>query len=264
MSKFSFDADTAVTARGDGRFSGELHDRWTIESVPNGGYVMGLMLRAVLEVGGHPDPLTVTAHFLSPTVAGPVEVETEVVKPGRSTSTVMSSLYQEGRERIRMLSTLGHLDSREGPDDLFIRPPEVKPPFEERRSLLVQKFPENFHFKIPATVAGGALGNPTGDPEIGGTIAFSDGRPPDLLAVPVFADGFAPVAFNLGHAAWTPTLELTIHLWNHPAPGPITVWLHTDVVVGGYHDESGDLWDAEGRLVARSRQVARILTPPSS
>lgn len=264
MREFTFDTDTAVTPRGEGRFSGELHDRWTIQDVPNGGYVMGLMLRAILEVGGHPDPLTVTAHFLSPTLAGPVEMETEVVKAGRSTSTVMSSLHQDGRERIRMLSTLGHLDSREGPDELFIRPPELEPPFEERRSMLVQKFPGNFHFRMPESVASGAFGDPTGEPEIGGTIAFADGRPPDLLAVPVFADGFPPVAFNLGHAAWTPTLELTIHFWNHPAPGPVTVWLQTDVVVGGYHDESGNLWDAQGRLVARSRQIARILAPPAS
>ncbi|HLU32073.1 MAG TPA: thioesterase family protein, partial [Acidimicrobiia bacterium] len=32
-----------------------------------------------------------------------------------------------------------------------------------------------------------------------------------------------------------------------------------DVVVGGYHDESGELWDSAGNLVARSRQLARIL-----
>src|SRR5690606_16568074 len=64
--------------------------------------------------------------------------------------------------------------------------------------------------------------------------------------------------------AWTPTIELTIHFWNHPAPGPVTVWFHSAVVEGGYHDESGDIWDSEGRLVARSRQFARILVAPGS
>lgn len=259
MPSHSFDIDTEVTRVDDSRFTGHLHQRWNIAGVPNGGYAMALMLRASREVSAHPDPLTVSAHFLSPTVPGPVEVDTEVVKPGRSTTTVMSSLRQEGRERVRVLTTLGVLDDRSGPDHLFLPPPVVEPPFETRRSPLVQEFPENFEFRIPVAVAGGALGRPTGDPEIGGTIAFADGRAPDLLSLPVFADGFAPVAFNLGHTAWTPTLELTVHFWNHPAPGPVTVWLHTDVVVGGYHDESGDLWDSEGKLVARSRQLARIL-----
>lgn len=259
MSQFGFDADTSVTPAGHGRFAGHLHERWTIQEVPNGGYVMAPMLRAGLETAGHPDPLTVTAHFLSPTAVGPVEIATELVKAGRSTSTVVCRLVQEERERIRMLATFGHLDARDGPDHLYIQPPRIEPPFEERRSLLVQRFPENFRFRMPVSVAGGAFGNPTGRPNIGGTIEFADDRPPDLLAVPVFADGFPPVAFNIGHPAWTPTLELTIHFWNHPAPGPITVWLRTAVVVGGYHDETGDLWDQEGRLVARSRQLARIL-----
>lgn len=260
MQEFRFDVDTAITPVGKGRFEGTLHDRWTIQDIPNGGYVMGLMLRAGVEVSHHAHPLTTTAHFLAPTGVGPVEVLTEMIKPGRSTATVMSSLVQEGRERIRMLTTFGDLGDREGPDHLFLEPPSIRPPFETRRSLLVQKFPDNFEYRIPESVAGGAFGSPTGKPEIGGTIAFRDGRPPDLLALPVFADGFAPVAFNLGHAAWTPTLELTIHFWDHPAAGPVTVWLHTDVVVGGYHDESGDLWDSEGKVVGRSRQLARILS----
>lgn len=261
MSDYTFDVDTSVTPLGANRFEGTLHERWNIAGVPNGGYAMALMMKACRAVSDHPDPLTLTAHFLSPTAPGGVEVVTEVVKPGRSTSTAMASLVQDGRERIRMLGTFGHLD-RDGPSHLFLAPVAIGPPFEERRSLLVQRFPENFEFRIPTSVAGGALGNPTGEPEIGGTIAFADGRPPDLLALPVFADGFAPVAFNLGYPSWTPTLELTIHFWNHPAPGPVTVWLHTDVVEGGYHDETGDLWDAEGRLVARSRQLAQILSPP--
>lgn len=129
--------------------------------------------------------------------------------------------------------------------------------------MLDQNFPDNFRFEIPQRVAGGAIGQPTGEPEIGGRIAFADGRDPDLLAMPVFADGMPPAAFNLGYAAWTPTIELTVHFWNHPAPGPVTVWFHSAVVEGGYHDESGDIWDSEGRLVARSRQFARILAAPS-
>lgn len=260
MEGFRFDVDTAVEAVADGRFSAVVHERWTIEKVPNGGYVMAMMLRAAQAVSDHPDPLTVTAHFLSPTVPGPVEISAQVVKDGRSTTILMLALAQGDRERVRMLATLGRLD-RDGPSQSFLAPPDLTGPFETERSLLIQEFPENFEYQIPTAVAGGALGRPTGEPEIGGTIAFADGRPPDLLALPVFADGFAPVAFNLGYMAWTPTLELTIHFWNHPAAGPVTAWLRTDVVEGGYHDESADLWDSQGKLVARSRQMARILDP---
>lgn len=259
MADHDFDRDTAVEPEGEGEFSGFLHERWTIGEVPNGGYAMALMLRAVGEVSEHPDPLTTTAHFLSPTSVGPVTVATEVVKAGRTTTTVMSALIQHDRERIRMLTTTAHLDRRKGPTHRFLPPRVLEPPFETQRSAFMQNFPANFEFRVPRSVAGGVLGEPTGEPHMGGTIAFADGRKPDLLSVPVMADGFAPVAFNLGYQAWTPTLELTIHFWNRPAPGPMTVWLTTQIVEGGYHDETADLWDSAGTLIARSRQLALIL-----
>lgn len=259
MAEHRFDVDTSVERTGEGTYRGLLHERWTIAGVPNGGYAMALMLRAARSESDHPDPLTVTAHFLSPTTAGAVTVRTEVVKAGRSMTTVMVALRQGDRERIRMLSTLGDLDSRSGPSHAFLEMPALEPPFARERSSLMQNFPQNFEFRVPISVAGGIVGKPTGQPEIGGTIAFADGRAPDLLSLPVMADGFAPVAFNLGYAAWTPTLELTVHFWNRPAPGPVTVWLHSGVVASGLHDESADLWDSEGTLVARSRQFALIL-----
>ena len=254
-----FDVDTTTEAVGDGSHRGHLHERWTIGPVPNGGYVMTVMLSAVAAASPHPDPLTTTAHFLSPTAAGPVEIATELVKPGRSTTTVVSALHQEGRERVRMLTTLGRLEERSGASHRYLDPPVMEGPFETRRAVTMQNFPENFEFRIPTDVAGGIVGEPSGRPEIGGTIAFADGRHPDLLCLPTFADGLPPVAFNLGYMAWTPTLELTVHFWNHPAPGPVTVWIHTAALESGYHDESADLWDAEGTLVARSRQLALIL-----
>ena len=36
------------------------------------------------DASGRPDPITITAHYLAPGKAGPVTVETEVVKAGVS------------------------------------------------------------------------------------------------------------------------------------------------------------------------------------
>lgn len=259
MSSYAFDTDTAVSANDDGTFNAHIHSRWTIAGVPNGGYLMAVMLRAVEPMSAHPDPLTMTAHFLSPTSSGPAEVRVEIAKPGRSTSTVMVSLRQEGRERVRALVTLGNLEARQGPTHELLTPPALEGPFETRRSRLMQEFPQNFDFEIPASVAGAVVGKPSGQPEMGGRMRFSDGRPPDLLALPVIADGFPPVAFNLGYEAWTPTIELTIHFWNHPSPGPITAWITSGIFQDGSHDETATLWDSTGTVVARSRQLALVL-----
>src|SRR5690606_41483726 len=129
-----------------------------------------------------------------PSRAGRGGLGVSEVQAGRSTSPFMAAPRQGGRERVRMLTTLGHRDSRDGPTHRYLSPPALEPPFVEQRSMLDQNFPDNFRFEIPQRVAGGAIGQPTGEPEIGGRIAFADGRDPDLLAMPVFADGMPPAA----------------------------------------------------------------------
>ena len=57
-----FDVATSVTSLADGRFAGEIHAGWDIGGNANGGYVLALACRALREVSGKPDPVTVTAH----------------------------------------------------------------------------------------------------------------------------------------------------------------------------------------------------------
>jgi len=43
-----------------------------------------------------------------------------------------------------------------------------------------------------------------------------------------------------------------------PAPGPLRVATRCRHVSGGWFDEEAEVWDAAGRLVAQSRQIARV------
>jgi hypothetical protein len=74
-----------------------------------------------------------------------------------------------------------------------------------------------------------------------------------LLAV----DALPPVAFELGLPGWTPTLELTAHVRCRPAPGWLRIQVSNRTLAGGYLEEDAEVWDAQGRLVALSRQLAR-------
>ena len=122
-----FDDDTAVTRSGEG-WVGEVSPRWSVGNNPNGGYLMGIAARAMLADSGQPDPWSVTAHFLSPPEPGPVTVSTEVVKPGRTYSTVAASIVQGERERVRLLGAFGDLAARRGPTRVSMLPPELPPP----------------------------------------------------------------------------------------------------------------------------------------
>jgi acyl-CoA thioesterase len=104
-----------------------------------------------------------------------------------------------------------------------------------------------------------ATGTRSGKARIDGWIRFSDGREPDVASLPRFVDAFPRATYEVVDAALVPTLDFTVHLRRRPAPGWIQARFETRALDGGIIDEDGKLWDAEGRLVATSRQLALVL-----
>ncbi len=102
-------------------------------------------------------------------------------------------------------------------------------------------------------------GTPSGTARIDGWIRFADGREPDVAALPLFVDAFPPAIYEVVDAALVPTLDLTVHLRQRPSPGWVQARFATRALVGGMIEEDGELWDADGRLVAMSRQLALVL-----
>jgi hypothetical protein len=75
-----------------------------------------------------------------------------------------------------------------------------------------------------------------------------------LLAV----DALPPVSLDLGLGGWVPTLELTVHVRARPASGWLRLTHSTRNFAHGYLEEDAEVWDSSGRLVAQSRQLARV------
>lgn len=260
-----FDDDTAVTRDGDG-WAADLQARWNVGHNPNGGYLLATALRALREETGRPDPVTVTAHYLSPPAPGPVEIRTAIVKPGRSFVTATASMVQDGRERVRIIAAFSDLSERQGPTRISARPPDLPPP-EDCESLLdltaragrpVPEVMNRFDLRLPPDSPWGRPGDT--DPfEITGWIRFRDGSDADALSAVAFADAFPPTIIGAVAGGWVPTIELTVHLRARPAPGWLSGTFRTRVLVDGLLEEDGELWDGEGRPVALSRQLAMVL-----
>ena len=98
-----FDEGSAVRARAGepGVYDGALGAGWRIGGGVNGGVLLAIAGRALsLELGAasqraaHPDPLAISAYFLTPGEPGPAVVRTDVVRRGRSVSTGQASLLQ--------------------------------------------------------------------------------------------------------------------------------------------------------------------------
>ena len=254
---------------GNGRWAATVSPRWSIGAHANGGYALALALSAAARVVPHPDPFTVSAHFLRPTVPGPAEILTEPLRAGRAHSTAVSRLVQEGRERLHVVATYGDLDHLDGDTVVTAGPPELPLPESCRRLIsgtLPNGLQDDLRGRLEALAAPGTAGwldgAPTGSGELHAWIRFADGRPVDAACLPFLCDAMPPAAFDLlSVPAWLPTLELTVQVRGRPRPGWLRGRYTTRFVTGGYLEEDAELWDEGGRLVALSRQLARMNRP---
>ena len=255
-----FDRDTALELRDDGHYHGDVSDRWGVLSgVPNGGFMMCYALRALTHTVSKPDPLTLTAHFLRPGRLGAVQVETELIKTGKRNATAAARVVQGDKEVMRALATFGQWDN--GAATEVTGAPPALPDRDECLSHASGGAPEiakRFDNRLDPTTMGWAVGKPSGDMVLRGWMRLADGRDPDTLVMPLFADGLPPPAFNVLSPGWVPTIELTVHFRARPVPGWLRAEFRTRFVTGGLLEEDGELWDESGQLVAQSRQLATL------
>jgi hypothetical protein len=109
----------------------------------------------------------------------------------------------------------------------------------------------------PATT-GWLHGEPAGIPEMRGYFSLREDRDPDAYLLALAVDALPPVVLGLGPFGWSPTVELTWHMRAVPASGPLRIVTRGRHVSGGWFDEEAEVWDPADRLVAQSRQIARV------
>ncbi|MFG2636268.1 thioesterase family protein [Streptomyces sp. NPDC048362] len=265
-----FDRDTAVTRREADVYDTDLSAGWTIINAVNGGYLLAVLGRALADALPHPDPFTVSAHYLTASRPGPAVVRTQTVRTGRTLSTGQASLFQyddqgDEVERIRVLASYGDLSAL--PDDVrtTATPPAI-PPMDQCFGPADAPAPvpgssaitDRLMLKLDPATLGWALGAPSGKGEMRAWFGLADGRDADPLSLLLTVDALPPTAFEIGIMGWVPTVELTVHVRHRPAPGPLRVAITTRNLAGGYLEEDAEVWDSADRLVAQSRQLARV------
>ena len=262
MSQFA--RDTAIERVGDHLYRGELHQGWRIGAVPNGGYVLAVAGRALRAELPHRDPLTVTAYYMAPTELGPIDCAVEFLGGGRSTSFALVRMSQEGQLKVLVTAAYTDLDKLNGASWSAAERPQF-PPWEQcevppDKGL---EFRERAEMRLVAGAEVFRERKTNGSGEFCGWVQHSDGADPDVIALLMFADAFPPPIFTvLGPVGWVPTLELTVQVRAHPAPGPLQVRLRSRHLSAGVLEEDGEYWDSAGRLVAISRQTAKVRIRP--
>ncbi len=250
----------------------ELDRSWTYGAdLQHGGHLLERVTGAALGRVDHPHPLAVSAHYLKAPRLGPVSIETDVLRVGRSVSTVHARLVQDGRTCLDATVTAGELPAP-GPPVYAAGGPPVLPPVEDcLRNARQQGEPRNgiteqLDLRLDPTAAGW-LTTPSGVAEVRGWVRYAlpedasaECRParrePDPLALVCLADALPPVTFALGLTGWVPTVELTVHVRALPAPGWLRLVQRAQVIADGWLDETCEIWDSTDRLVAQAVQLA--------
>ena len=284
MGDYAFDTDSRVWPAGaDGGFAAELTDRWNgTAGAVNGGYMLATCTRALGLAMPFPDPVVVSGFFLRPGAAGPAAVRSSVIRSGRTMAFGEAALTQDGKDIVRATAAFARLGSaaregsdrdgagpdgagrdgagRDGPVFLDGTPPALPPPVEcvgvPVASFGLASIAERIEFRS-AELPGWFRGQPSGRPASEFWMRFTDGREADLLSLLLLVDSTAPSVLELG--AGSTTIQLTVHLRAHPAPGWLACRATTRFVSNGYHEEDFEVWDSAGTLVAQSRQLALIL-----
>jgi acyl-CoA thioesterase len=244
-------------------WSGAIAPGWDIVANANGGYLLAIAARALGAALGRPDPVTVTGHYFYPGKAGDVTIETQVLKEGRRFGSGRADLVAQGRTLLSCIGTFGDLTEASGPEIVDQGPPQMPDPGDCLPVVATDTFPPPFMGKIELRLHPDdgqfLLGKRSGHALMRGWFRLRHDEPTDTIALLCAADAFPPTAFNADFpVAWTPTIELTVHVRARPEPGWLRCKFATHFVTGGFLEEDGEIWDSTGHLVAQSRQLALI------
>jgi len=267
----AFDEATAVTPEGDGRYAIRPDERFAIVSgdgtvgAVNGGVLLATVLRAVLDTSPHPDPVATSAHFLRVPRSEPARVQVTWLKLGKTAATARAALVQNGSCVLDTTITTGRLgDPGEGGLSWTGEPPKL-PPVEQCTGFADfagatrrDGYAGQVDLRLDPATSGWLRGQPHGVPEMRGYFQLREERRPDAYLLALAVDALPPVIFGITRAGWSPTVELTWHMRGLPAPGLLRVAARSRHVSGGWFDEESEVWDSAGRLVAQSRQIARV------
>ncbi|KAH8731356.1 thioesterase-like superfamily-domain-containing protein [Phaeosphaeriaceae sp. PMI808] len=274
---------TAVQKLSSNTYTSTLYDDWCIGSVPNGGYVTGMLLEVVrthfstsLAKQNQPHTIALHVEFLRRTQVGSATFKVDDIKLGRQASVVHVSMEQDGRQEVLAYATNSNIDKEEGfsfDTNYKLSPPVVSvdlakleldtdPNWKHQDEMPYAKFRKasskvEFYFpRKGQTYQSGA----------DEWLCFSDGSNFNNTSLAFVADMFPQIIESFRNEKqgpfWYPTLLLNLDIKKSLPPEGVK-WLQIRVemkkVKNGRMDLEVFVHDAEGDLVALSHHVGFVL-----
>jgi acyl-CoA thioesterase len=287
MGSSFFGRGTAVEAVGNGRYHAHLDEEWNCPIVPQGGITAATAARAIAaEHGGAEQPLrSLHVVFAGQVHAGPVEINVEVLRRGRSVSQLAAHVRNTG-EPAGLHALAVHGAVRDGYSFADRCPPDDVPPADECPSFRdpppdgwpERRFYMNFWDQVEGRAALGHAPWEEYEPDSSLRAAWyrfddaprGDDGTWDPLALVAICDTMpGSVSEVLGAAGrervWLPpSTDLTVHVLDVARSDWVLGVNRAHHAADGYASLEQELWDLDGnepKLVAYATQVMFFVFP---
>ncbi|CAM3791261.1 thioesterase family protein [Tsukamurella strandjordii] len=263
-------ADLVAVEPAPGGFTADIDRTWSVGRKVHGGALLAVLASAgraaYLADGGEAgvEPVVISAEYLGAPDPGTVDLRTEVIKRGRTTSVVNVRAVQGDRTYVQAAVTLARRDTG---DERYAEPTPLDGMPATPPSDALAWDPEHPAAKVfkvgrvaevrydPATLP--VLHGKTGAAETRGWVRLRE-EPVSALFALLATDISLPVVANIGPIGWAPTLTLTAAVRREPVPGWLRFRASAPVVGQQWFEEDHLLVDEAGRVVASSRQLAMV------
>jgi acyl-CoA thioesterase len=281
MAATKFELGTAVErGAADGAYTACFGEEWNCPIVPHGGLVTAAALRAMAAELGDPAQTlrSVTTVFAAQVKPGPVEIEVNVLRRGRSITQLAATVHNPGAAAGHTLVAVFGA-ARPGFEFTDVRPPDVPPPHECRsfRDPPPPGFENRTHMNFWDHIEGRpASGNAPWEPYIPTSSEraawyrwdeppmLDDGRL-DPLAIVTLTDTMpGAVGQRMGRDQYwlPPSCDLTVHLLGDAHTEWILAVNRCRRATSGYASAEMEIWDGTRQhLVAYATQQMVFVFP---
>ena len=259
-----FDHDIRFEPDGPLSFSGQITDNWSINEIADGGYLMAILAKAMMQHSEMKATPIITANFLNRCEPGDAEILIEKMSASKQFNRFQGSLRQKGKEKIRAFGTFSDENRVCLLESCEASCPEIA---ELEKCLPVPEMPNYSLFsqldvRLDPACTAWLSGKLSAKSESKGYIKFKESRAFDVPSILLIADSFPPaILSSQGMVAWVPTIELSVNVRKIPTTEWLKCSFRTRFITCGLLEEDGEIWDQKDELIAISRQIAQFRAP---
>jgi len=257
----------------DNKFIVNPDINYFVGNTPHGGYLMALMHKALTNVLPHSTAISSSVQYLDRIDAKPFELEVNVFKTSRGSSSGIVKLKQDNKICTTFTGTCSDFEFMKGYDDLQKPLPKIfndsnkkdyvnmnydkiskgfTPAFIQQLECLIH--PDHAWWNREAK-----QNNQDNEARCSAFLEMEGGKP-DQFCLSFYSDILPPVVSNkYGPLGWIPTITLTTHIRQLPTTSEVYADFKASDINKGYFEQDCNIWDLDGNLVASSRQLTRIL-----